>query len=556
MKKSFLQAGNWIHSQKKEIFVVFFFLFVAFTAMIYSRSLLFFVHPDNYVSLLANKASANVNYPDRDMIMRMDFKPYLYTNALDFFSSRFSIPTYESIMLFLMVFLAGYGAFLALRLLGFSYLISIGTSMIFLMPRYGLGSSPFGVFTRSELLGRSFALPILWLLSAWFIKRKFERKSLWPIFAIAGLATYVHPVSMIFFSGLLFLIFLSFILSDKNYREGLKDFGISIFCFCVASSFLLLKIFSTSKYIGTVKSNSIVATGKDYADALLYRMAFDFPPGNLIWLRNTAIVSCLFIFTALYIYFQIRKGTILKESMTYLICKFSALLIFLSIFLSLAIPSAQMWMIVHRDWPLLVQQTSRFFNTYFLGLFLLFPIFLTFVSERFSLRNRSIIFLIILGMASSSFCLEWFEFLVGYKGYSPLMIPKDLQTETSGKGIDDETKIDPPICRQVASAGVSRSDLILVDDFSLRYNCELHILLTYVEGTAYMMSGKNELVWWYRTKLEQDKALAGSADDLINFAKKEKARYALITPNTAQEKEFELKKMVVSKGDTYSLIKF
>ena len=375
MKKSFLQAGNWIHSQKKEIFVVFFFLFVAFTAMIYSRSLLFFVHPDNYVSLLANKASANVNYPDRDMIMRMDFKPYLYTNALDFFSSRFSIPTYESIMLFLMVFLAGYGAFLALRLLGFSYLISIGTSMIFLMPRYGLGSSPFGVFTRSELLGRSFALPILWLLSAWFIKRKFERKSLWPIFAIAGLATYVHPVSMIFFSGLLFLIFLSFILSDKNYREGLKDFGISIFCFCVASSFLLLKIFSTSKYIGTVKSNSIVATGKDYADALLYRMAFDFPPGNLIWLRNTAIVSCLFIFTALYIYFQIRKGTILKESMTYLICKFSALLIFLSIFLSLAIPSAQMWMIVHRDWPLLVQQTSRFFNTYFLGLFLLFPNF-------------------------------------------------------------------------------------------------------------------------------------------------------------------------------------
>jgi len=556
MKKYFLQIREWIHAEKKEIFVVFFFLLVALIAVIYSRSLPFFVHPDNYVSLLANRASLDVNYPDRDMILRMDFKPYLYTNILDFFSSRFSIPTYESIVLFLMVFFAGWGAYLALRFLGFARLISIGTSLIFLMPRFGLGSSPFGVFTRNEILGRSFTLPILWLLSAWFINRKYNKKSLWPIFAVAGFATYVHPVSVIFFSGLLFLISLFFIVTEKNYRDGFKDFGISIVSFCVASLFLLVKIFSTTKYIGTVKWNSVTATGKEYSEALYYRMAFDFPPGNLVWLRNTAVVSFLFIVAGVYVYIQIRNGRILKNSSAYLVAKFSGLLIFFSIFLSLALPSFQMLMIVHYDWTLLVQQTSRFFVTYFLGLFLLLPIAFTVITERYKIKKGTLIILIVVGMASSSFGLEWFEFIVGYKGYSPLMIPKSLQEDIKGKGIDDETIIDPPICRQLGAAGVKRTDLILADDFSLRYNCESHLLLAYVEGTAYMMSGKNEMVWWYRTKLEQDKAFSGTADDLISFAKKEKASYALILPGTSQEKEFEVRKMAVSKGETYTLIKF
>ena len=296
-----------IKEYKKDLFVLLFFIAISSVSVLYSLSLPYIVNGDTYIVLLATKTEADINYPDRDILQKMDFRPYLYPDILEFFTERFSLQATTYILLFILVFCTGFSAYLALRMLDFSRTVSVAVSLVALFPRASIGSEIWGVFTYGEVLGRSFGLPVLWLLTAWFIKRKYENKSLWPVFAVAGLTTYIHPVSIIFFSGILFLIQFYYLVTEKNYRQRLKDFALSIFAFSVSASFLLMKIVGSTSQIATGNSGAVSVSGQEYAESVFSRNRWDFPPASTLWLRNILVVSFIFLLAITWAYFKIYK---------------------------------------------------------------------------------------------------------------------------------------------------------------------------------------------------------------------------------------------------------
>src|SRR6185295_1472691 len=118
------------------------------------------------------------SYPDRQVLLNLDFKPYLYTNIMAFSDAHFSFFESRMILLFFLVFVTGFFAYLAFRLLGFSRSVSFAVSLIALLPRLEVSGGLFGIFTSYDVVGQAFGLPILWLLTAWFIKRAFSGKYL------------------------------------------------------------------------------------------------------------------------------------------------------------------------------------------------------------------------------------------------------------------------------------------------------------------------------------------------------------------------------------------
>ena len=541
-------AGVKLH--KKDFFVLLFFIIVGTTSVLYSLTLPFSVNGDTYVTLLANKAISDVHYPDREMILRNDFRPYLYPVTLEFLNSRFSAHDYTLILLFFLVVVTGFAGYIALRMLGFSRVISTSVSAIALFPRSCIGMELWGVIAPSDVLGRTFALPVLWLLAAWYIKRKQEKRSLWPVFAFLGLSTYIHPVSLVFFGGILFLVFLFQIIVEKNWRRGFKDFGISVAAFCAGASLLLVKIFGTTSRIAS-HGDGLQVSGADYATAVYARIRWDFPPASTVWIRNVLVVSFIFLFAGAWAYFEIRKQKKKENTMYKEIFRFALPLIFFSIVISIALPALQIWLMREHNWPLIIQQASRVSKYYYLGLFLIFAVALSLITKRYPKKKYLIELITVIGIASSGFGLEWFEFLIGYPNYSESYIPAVFQH----KNFPNESLKYPAICKQMKDAGITRNDIVLSDDFPLRYFCEAKLLVTMEEGSAYLMSGKSEMVWWQRTYYEQGGSF-DTAEHLVNFAKREKARYALLTSGSFLEKEFDAEKMIVSKGETYSIVKF
>ena len=298
---------SFIKEKKKEILIFLLFFSIATASVLYSYTLPFTVHGDTYVTLLANKVAVDPSYPDRELLLSLDFKPYLYTNLLSFFVKYFSLFTYKLILLFFVVLATSYSAYLAFRMLGFTRSISVMTAIVALIPRGAITGGIFGVITADDAMGGALALPFFWLLSAWFIKRRFEKKSLWPVFFISGLVTYVHPVSLMFFSGLMFLIALFWIIKDKNYKQDLKDFFYSIIAFCLSASLLLAKILFVTKNISTVKIGEVVASTQEYVNALYLRVGWDFFPQSAYYALPFFIINIVFIITLIYVCYCIYK---------------------------------------------------------------------------------------------------------------------------------------------------------------------------------------------------------------------------------------------------------
>lgn len=551
MKSYLYGLSNLFTNNKKEILIFFVILFVSFLAVFYSKTLPLTTRGDTYVTLLANKAVADPTFPDRSLILNFDFKPYLYTDILAFFDTHFELFTYKLILLFILVFLISYSAYVSLRILGFSSFISILVALVSLLPRVGVGGEAWGVFTTDDVLGRNFGLPFIWLVSALFLRRKFDNKTLWPVFVLSGLASYVHPVSMIFFNGLLFLVL--FIWAVKDKKEDIRNIGYSILAFCLSSSILLYKIFFITRDMGTSRIGDVPASTKEYFEALVYRVNWDFFPQSAIYTVHFFIINFVFFVAIGYVIWNIYNNKIDKNSLLYFISKFSLLIILLSVFLSFFIPNFELWLVKNYNFPFIIQQSSRFFKYYYLGQYLLTAVAVKIFFDNFR-NNKKIIFVIFLfvGLASSTFGFEIFKFFVGYKNYKQEYIPNYLQ---KNKLADDQV-VFPKICKQMESVGIKKDDLVISDDFQLRYFCGIKLLTTFEEGSAYFVLGKNELVWWYRVYTEQKKVLYGNnPNDFLVFAKKFKADYALIEINSPLLAQFEKSGIVVSKGDRLAIIK-
>jgi hypothetical protein len=170
-------------------------------------------------------------------------------------------------------------------------------------------------------------------------------------------------------------------------------------------------------------------------------------------------------------------------------------------------------------------------------------------------KGKKLIFttIFIIGVSSSTFGFEIFQYVVGYYGYQKEYIPQALQTEK----LVDTMKIYPVICEQLKQAGVTRETLVISTEFHLRYWCEIKIYTTFEEGTVGLMSGKSELVRWYRNYTEQDHIIReGTPEELIAFAKKIGASYTLLDSRSNLAKAFGNSKMIVSGGEWRVVIKF
>lgn len=545
---------DFITKNSKEILVIQLFLALALVSVLYSLTLPLTTHGDTYVTLLANKASSDLTFPDREILMNFDFKPYFYTNILDFLSNHFSLLTYKFILLFVLVFATLYCAYLALRILGFGISISVLVAIIALLPRVGIGGEAWGVIVADDVLGRTLGLPLLWLISAWFIRRRFDHKSLWPVFVLSGLASYFHPVSLIFFNGLLFIIFFIFIIFDKEYKRDFKDLFLSVVAFSLSASFLLSKILFVTKKMSTAFSGYGAVSARDYYDALVYRVGWDFLPQSAIYTIHFIIINFIFFIAIGYVVYNIYNKKIDKSSIEYFISKFGLIIIFLSVFLSIFIPNTELWLVKSFDFPFAIQQSSRFFKYYYLGQYLILAVFSTQFFKDFK-NNKKILFtaFLLIGIASSTFGFEIFKFVVGYKNYKKEYIPNIFQKDK----LQNDLVVYPSTCKQLENANINRDELVISDHFQIRYYCGTRLFTTFEEGSIYFITGKRELVNWMRTYEEQKRALySESPDNLIAFANKVGARYAVVEATSPMISKLENKKMVVSKDDILAVIKF
>ncbi len=482
---------SWLQTNKKEVWIFLLFFCIALVSVLYSLTLPFTIHGDTYVTLLANKVALDPNYPDRELLLNLDFKPYLYTNILSFLLKYFSLFAHKFILLFFLVLGTGYFAYLALRMLGFSRSISVLTAIVALMPRGGITGGIFGVFVADDVLGNAFGITFIWLLLAWFIKRRFEKKSLWPVFFVSGLVTYIHPVSVVFFTGLMFVIALIWIIKDKNYKQDIKDFFYSIVAFCLSASLLLTKILFVTKSVASPPSELSVFSASEYVDALIYRVGWDFFPQSAVYALPFFIINLVFILALIYVCFSLYKKTIQKGSTNYFVAQFSFIIIGLSVFFWLFIPNFELWLVKNFDFPFIVQQSSRFFQYYYFGIFLLWAVAMTLLFEKIK-KNKKLFYtgFLIIGLFSSTLGFEVFQYMVGYYGYQKEYIPNFIQNEK----LVDTTKIYPVICQELKDAGVTRETLVISVEFHLRYWCEIKIFTTFEEGTVGLMAGKEELV--------------------------------------------------------------
>ncbi|RJQ34074.1 hypothetical protein C4566_02575 [Candidatus Parcubacteria bacterium] len=536
---------------KKEVLVVILFLIIALFSIALATQLPKGLSGDEVVVLLSDKLRNNTDFPDANLLSSLSFDSYLYPRIISFLSANFSAETYRSFLLFIYVFFTGYCSYLALRILKFSRATAIAVAVIALMPRVSPGATFFGVFTHYENLGRSMSSPIIWLLAAYNIKFLSERKNLYWLFFVAGLLVYIHPVTMIFFSALLFIISFFWLFKDRGFKTAILNTLKSVVAFALGAFFLLKEIITTTA--SSLEDITVYsASGFEYAQALLYRMPWDFLPETILWLRQVAVISFVFILFILSVIFLAKKKKISFSVESKKIFYWSGLLMFFSVLFSYFLPNIQLYLVRHFDFPFIIQQSSRIFKFYYLGLFLALAVSVEFFRKYF--KNRLLFtFIVIIGIVSSSIGFEWVQYLLGSGNYQSEYIFSSWQENLPENKADRYQRI----CQQLKDAGIDQGDLVISSDFDLRYFCQVRLFVTYEEGSTYLMRGKEPLVYWYNIFLRQAEVLdSKQANDLIDFANNISAQYAVLPTDSEMVPELEAGGLVVGKSDDLRIIKF
>jgi hypothetical protein len=479
------------------------------------------VNGDEIVLLESEQAKADVAYPDRQLLSVMGYDTYLYPKVIQWLHQWYSISEYTYIITFVSVFLTVYCAYLAMRMLGFSFLVAMGTSLVALFPRFGPIDEFGGMFM---VTGRTFALPAVWLLSAYYIKRRIRGKTVYPIFFAIGIASYIHPASLIMFFVLLSAIHFCLEVSDHRFGKALVDTLKNSGAFAVGAVLLLIEIIKRSSIATDVVGMNSFITTSSYIDALRYRVPFEFVDVNLIWMRHVAIVSLFFFGTAGYVLYAIRTGKIKKNSERYHIALWGAWAMVLAFILHIAIPGIQMFAVETYGAPYVLWFFARMFKYYYLGLLLIYGVALSIVVETYG--RRWAMALVLCGILSSSFFFEWGQFLIGYPNYQKEFVPAALQDVAYSNQYDWYTDI----CTAFADVGAKKGDIVLAGDFSLRFFCGLRPYTTREEGTAHLFLGKASIVEWHRDIILQNAILTGTSSASVLWYAQRVGATAVVLP--------------------------
>src|SRR3989338_7447054 len=106
---------------------------------------------------------------------------------------------------------------------------------------------------------------------------------------------------------------------------------------------------------------------------------------------------------------------------------------------------------------MILQQTSRFFNFFYLAILIIFGVFLSYLWDERRIRKFTFSLLVIAGLLSSSLGFEWLQYLAGYKNYERTYIPSVFQSEPAS----NDFIVYPKICAALKSAGADRTTLVL-----------------------------------------------------------------------------------------------
>ena len=485
---------------------------------------------DEVVTLLVDASTKDPSYPGYELFRSMEHNgTYLFNPIISFFDRTFAPLVYSKIFLSILILSTLVAAFVSLRLMGVSKQSSFVTSLIALIPRMSPGMTYFGVLTEKEVAGRSFGMPLMWLLVGVLVYRMQRGKSLWQVFLFAGLAVYMHPVSMVFMSAILFAILLGYLVMSKPpIKVAVKEFAKSLGAFLLVASALIHNIVSTVS--SALPDGAVVeGGGAAFAEALAFRMPWDFIGETLRWMRHVGVVSFFFVVVILYVgYLLYKKRTVLSRAERTAALVGGAVL-GIGVVASLVLPNLQLWLVATYDAPFVLQQSSRFFKFYYLGLFILFAVALDILRKTWNHRYITPVVLV-LGLLSSSVGFEWTQYVLGYQNYEKAYIPLALQEEPH---VDKRTKY-AEICSALEAAGVESGERLISSDFNLRYFCRVDLYTTYEEGTFYMMRGKEDMLYWYDIYTEQDGILKGDdIDAFIAFMESKESRTAVLSNGTA-----------------------
>lgn len=504
-------------SIKKDGIVCGVFVVIALIATLYSLTLPPIVPDDEYTVLLGQRAGEDASYPDSELLAEYNYTTYLYPHIIGGLDSVVPMEKYRPILLFLFVFLVLLGAYAGLRLVRIPRAPAAVIAIIALIPRVSVGGTYFGVFTSLEVMGRTLALPAIWVLAGWHIRRLGDRRLTWPVLFAVGVAALLHPVSVLFFGMLLVITeFVVRIVRRNGWRDVCTVFY-GVLAFVVGASPVLAEVVIRSGRI----AEKILVTSAEYRDAVLFRIPWEFSPESVLWLRPVALVSIIFVIFVIYSLWKERG----KETLSRTVLVWGVTFCCSAVVLSFILPALQLFLITHTDFPLLLQQTSRFFKFWYLGLFVLVGLCLGYLWEAGRIKKWGLGLMLVVGVLSSSLGLEWVQYVVGYPHYERAYIPEVFQEETY---VHDREEYEP-LCDALHTLGATRTTRVLSGSFKLRYFCEVPLYVTFEEGGAYLNRGREALVAWKNMFDEQHTVFASSNPEaFLSFAEEVGARYAVI----------------------------
>ena len=268
------------------------FALMALFGLFVSLSAPYISSGDELVYLTGTLQAKEGTLPDAYMLQGYDYSVYLYPKIMSYWYEPLGYYAFKSIYLFALVLATGLSAYTLFRFLRLPWLPSLLLSVVLLIPRFSSGTEIFGILTFREAIGRQIALPLFLVGTAFLIRRMIEKKSLWPVFGIFGFGLFLHPVTVMLFSFIsLVAITMTRLFQRVSALKVFREVIVSGAVFVLSGSYFFIDVFAR---LARGVADEGVSTDL-YAQAIMFRNAWEFLPESLLFFRHMAIVSVFFV---------------------------------------------------------------------------------------------------------------------------------------------------------------------------------------------------------------------------------------------------------------------
>lgn len=472
----------------------------ASAALIISVAAPYVANDDELVYLLGAEYSHGVELPDVPMLRGYDYGPYLYPIIMHMVYEKLGFTTFKIGLLILLIFSTGWAAYFCFRLLLLPHVESIFLMLVGLLPRVATGTEFFGVLTFREAIGRSLAVPLFFVATAWIVHHVIHRKATWPTFLCIGIFSFLHPVTVLLFAAIMLVgVGCTYVWRDGPSWSGVTEVLRGGIAYLIGASYFLVEVVIR---LYTSSTHVVPVNAGEYVEAVLFRNSWEFPQASMGWIMHLLIVSSFFIFGALLVTWCTRNTSFPRHSQVGTLSVFGVSVLIASLTFAVILPGLNLYAMKFYEAPYLFQQWSRIGKFFYIGLFVaIIPVvYILGQWVRSIPHGRTIAtFLLIAGILSSSFFFEIAQFLVGYKNVTKEYIPQYFSS------IPDD--VTPQEYREVCGILRTRSTAlfpkVISNDFAFRYYCHADLFATLEEGAAYLQLPRDSFLGWFRNYTKQ-----------------------------------------------------